>query len=116
MMVGVDRAFRAPHKRSSSMTDATEIANRYIALWNEADGGRRRALMAGTWADGASYVDPLMQGEGHDGIDGLIAAVHQRFPGHRFTLTGNPEGHNDRVRFSCALAPEGGAAVAQVTY
>lgn len=97
------------------MIDAKDIADRYIALWNQTDGARRRALMARTWTEDASYVDPLMQGQGHDGIDALIAAVHARFPGHRFILTGTPEGHNDRIRFSWKLAADGAPAVAHGT-
>ena len=97
------------------MTNATEIANRYIALWNETDNSRRRAMIARTWTEDARYVDPLMQSVGHDGIDGMIAAVHARFPGHRFALDGSPDGHNDRVRFCWTLAPDGGAAMAHGT-
>jgi hypothetical protein len=72
----------------------------YIALWNESDGVRRKALLARTWGQTASYVDPLMKGAGHAEIDGLIAAVQQRFPGFRFTLIGAPDGHGDVARFS----------------
>ena len=88
------------------MTDATHIATRYIAVWNETDPARRRALLAESWADNATYVDPLMGGEGHDQIGALIAAVHNRFPGFRFTLDGRVDGYGDKIRFSWALGPE----------
>ncbi len=39
-------------------------------------------------------------------ITGLIAAVQQRFAGHRFALDGTPEGHHDVVRFQWALAAD----------
>ena len=32
------------------MTDPTDIATRYLEVWNERDGARRRALIAGLWA------------------------------------------------------------------
>jgi hypothetical protein len=48
------------------MTDAAQIADRYIAVWNETDPARRRALLAEGWTENATYVDPLMAGEGHD--------------------------------------------------
>src|SRR6478736_5540906 len=82
------------------MNTLTDLIDRYIATWNEADGERRRALIAGTWTDDASYLDPMLQGEGRDGIDAMIAAVQERFPGHRFRRTGEVESHHDRVRFS----------------
>jgi SnoaL-like domain len=62
------------------MIDAARIADRYVALWNETDPARRRELIAGAWTEDATYVDPLMRGEGHDGLDALIAAVHRQFP------------------------------------
>lgn len=96
------------------MSNATEIANRYIALWNETDSGKRRALIDKAWTEDANYVDPLMKGEGHAGIDAMIAGVQQRFAGGRFTLRGTPEGHNDRVRFSWSLA-NGDAPIAHGT-
>lgn len=86
------------------MTDMTQLADRYIAMWNEADGERRRALVARLWTDGATYVDPHMRAAGHAEIDGMVAAVQARFPGHRFRRLGPVDAHNDRIRFAWALA------------
>jgi hypothetical protein len=89
------------------MTDIHAIANRYIDLWNERTPGRRRDLLAANWADDAKYVDPLMSGDGHDGVDALIAGVQARFPDFRFHLIGRPNGFGDHLRFSWGLGPEG---------
>jgi hypothetical protein len=89
------------------MTDAANIAQRYIASWNESDPEQRRALIAALWADDASYVDPLMQGHGHAEINALVSAVHDRFPGYGFALSGQADGYGDRVRFSWTLARPG---------
>ena len=97
------------------MTNATEIADRYIAAWNETDPARCRVLVAAAWTQEASYVDPMMHGDGQNGIAALIAAVHERFPGHRFALSGTPEGHNGRVRFSWTLGTPGTPVVARGT-
>jgi hypothetical protein len=96
-------------------TDAHEIAARYVAAWNETDAGRRRALVAALWTEDASYVDPMMAGEGHDGIEGLIAGVQARFPGFRFSLSGRPNGYGDRLRFSWDLGPDGAEPLVQGT-
>lgn len=92
------------------MTDAATLASRYIDLWNETDPQRRRSLMAGLWTETGTYVDPLMQGRGHEQIDALIAAVHRQFPGFRFALAGRPDGYGSQLRFSWQLGPEGGEA------
>jgi hypothetical protein len=89
------------------MTDIQTIARRYIDLWNERAPARRREILAADWARDARYVDPLMSGAGHDGVDALIAGVQQRFPDFRFTLIGEPNGYGDHVRFSWGLGPDG---------
>jgi SnoaL-like protein len=90
------------------MTDITTLIDGYIATWNEPDPQRRRALVAQTWTDDGSYVDPLMTGAGTDGIDAMIAGAQQQFPGHRFELAGAPDAHHDRVRFTWHLKPVDG--------
>lgn len=97
------------------MTDAKDIAARYIEAWNETEPTRCRELVAATWTADASYLDPMMQGDGPDQIAALIGAVHERFPGHRFALTGTPDGHNGRVRFSWTLGVAGAPVVARGT-
>ena len=89
------------------MTDVNTIASRYIDLWNERMPSRRREILGQHWAKDAKYVDPLMAGEGHAGVDALIAGVQHRFPDFRFKLIGEPNGFGDHVRFSWGLGPEG---------
>lgn len=88
-------------------TDPKTIATAYINLWNERAVGRRREIFKANWVSDASYVDPLMSGDGHDGVDALIAGVQQRFPNFKFTLIGEPDGYADHVRFSWGLGPDG---------
>ncbi|MFK4719962.1 hypothetical protein ABIE89_001062 [Bradyrhizobium niftali] len=93
--------------KESTMTDHVTIARRYIELWNERTTSRRRELLSENWAADASYVDPLMKGDGQDGIDALIAGVQQRFPDFKFKLIGEPNGYGDQLRFSWGLGPDG---------
>ncbi|MBV9812772.1 MAG: nuclear transport factor 2 family protein [Acetobacteraceae bacterium] len=97
------------------MRTAAQLADDYIALWNEPDAASRRALLARTWTPGATYADPLMSGAGQEAIDALVAAVQGRFPGFRFALLGKPDGWGDVARFSWAFGPEGGEAVVKGT-
>ena len=90
------------------MSNFIDLIDRYIAIWNETNVERRRDLIAQTWTETATYVDPLIQAEGHAGINEMIQAVQERFPGYRFRRTSNVDAHNDRVRFKWELAPEDG--------
>ncbi|MBZ9938263.1 nuclear transport factor 2 family protein [Mesorhizobium sp. BR1-1-16] len=94
------------------MTDAATLAERYIAVWNERDPDRRSTLVAETFAEGATYGDPLAEVEGHAGIDGLVAAVQAQFPDFRFAPAGSVDAYGDRLRFSWTLGPASGPAVA----
>ena len=89
------------------MTTPFDIAETYIAAWNETDAAARRAMIADTWSADATYVDPLAAVAGHQGVDALIAGVQERFPEFRFALIGEPDGHGDHVRFSWGLGPDG---------
>ena len=43
----------------TAQQSAAELADRYTAIWNEADPGRRRDLIAGLWSeDGEHFVQP----------------------------------------------------------
>jgi hypothetical protein len=89
------------------MTDVKQVAHRYIELWNERAPNRRREMLAANWTNDARYVDPLMSGDGHDGVDALISGVHQKFPDFKFTLIGEPNGFGEHVRFCWGLGPDG---------
>jgi hypothetical protein len=92
------------------MTELTDVIHGYIASWNETDPARRRELIGQVFSDDASYLDPLMSGEGGDGIDAMIAGAQKQYPGHRFELSFGPDAHNDRVRFAWRLYGENGDA------
>ncbi len=91
------------------MTDVKQVAHRYIELWNERTPHRRREMLAANWTFDAKYVDPMMSGDGHDGVDALISGVQQKFPDFKFTLIGEPNGFGEHLRFSWGLGPVGAA-------
>ncbi|MFL6698538.1 MAG: nuclear transport factor 2 family protein [Vitreoscilla sp.] len=94
------------------MPTSHTIAERYLAAWNEPDAARRAALIAALWSPQGRYADPLMSGQGHDGITRMIEAARAQFPGLVFTPRGEPDGHGEFARFSWSLGPAGGAPVA----
>ena len=93
------------------MDRANALAREYLAAWNERNPAARRALVARLFTVDAAYLDPMMAGRGHDGIDALIGAAQQHFPGHRFELAGAPDAHHDVLRFGWTLHGPDGAAV-----
>jgi hypothetical protein len=97
------------------MTDLNRIAENYIRAWNEADAVRRKPLLETAFTGDVSYRDPIMQGDGRDGVGTLIDGVHRRFAGFRFSLKGLPDGFADRIRFSWALGPEGAEPIVEGT-
>lgn len=94
------------------MTDHTDLIDRYFAVWNEGDAARRRALIARTWTETARYRDPMLQGDGPDGIDAMVQAVHDKYPGNAFRRTTDIDAHNGQVRFGWTLGPADGPALA----
>ena len=93
------------------MSNMDALIDRYFAVWNETDAAQRRDLIAQTWTEDASYVDPLMEGAGQAGIDAMVGGVQAQFPGHAFRRTGPVDAHHGRVRFTWELGPEGAPAI-----
>ena len=87
------------------MISQTELIDRYFEAWNETDPHRRRELIARTWTEDSTYIDPLATGEGRNGIDAMIATVQKQFPSLKFRRVTEVDAHNDRVRFSSELGP-----------
>ncbi len=65
-------------------TDLSALIDRYIAIWNETDPVARRTLIDTTWAEDATYTDPVLNGSGRDGIDAMIAGFQQAYARHTF--------------------------------
>ena len=89
------------------MTATPELADRYVAAWNETDAAARTAAMTGLFADDVRYTDPLVTADGRAALDATIGAVQQRFPGSVFRLAGPVDAHHDQLRFSWELGPAG---------
>ncbi|MGW3965362.1 nuclear transport factor 2 family protein [Amycolatopsis sp. NPDC005003] len=94
------------------MTDVRTLVEQYIAVWNEIDGDKRRALIADVFTENAGYTDPLGAVRGHDGIDGFVAGAQQQFGGLTFSLPADPDAHHDLARFQWHLGTPGAEPVA----
>lgn len=78
----------------------TDLARRYVEVWNEADAARRRARIEALWRpDGVHCVRTLVA-QGHDALEQRVAGSHDRNVrqnGCRFRLSGEPQQLQDFV-------------------
>lgn len=95
--------------------NAEPLVDRYIEAWNEADDARRAELLTQTFSPDAEYRDPVMRGDGGEGINAMIAQARAQFPGAAFHRLGPAEAHHDAVRFSWTLRSGDGADLARGT-
>jgi hypothetical protein len=82
------------------MTSSNELVERYLAIWNERDDAKRRALIEKTWVEQPSYVDPLMNAASVAELDAFVDNVQGQFPGYEFRPVGTADLYGDRIRFS----------------
>lgn len=101
------------------MRDVGQLVERYVAVWNERDAGRRRRAIAELWAeDGAHYTNSA-EARGHDAIAARIAGAHQRLVqngGYIFKPIDNVDSHHDTVKFNWLMIPAAGGDVSAVGF
>jgi len=95
--------------------DATELAERYVAMLNEPDAAARRDRVAALWAADGTYASKTAVMYGHDAIAAETAAAEaaHRAEGLRFAPAGCSQAHHNVARFGWRLqSADGGPPVA----
>ena len=92
------------------MNATPDLADRYLAAWNETDPAARRTAIDALFTRDVHYTDPLVAIQGTDALQATMDAVHAQFPGFRFRLGGPADAHHDQVRFAWELGPKGAEA------
>jgi hypothetical protein len=90
-----------------NMKNPNDVAEAYLAVWNEADTDKRQTLIEQLWTPDATYFDPMMQGRGHNGLNAMIGQAQLQFPGLRFQRARDGQAVENHVRFSWHLTPAG---------
>lgn len=92
----------------------TQLIDLYCSAWNDPDPVQRRAILAGVWAEGASYTDPTVEAIGIDALLSHIEKVRAGRPGAKVMRTSTVDAHHDLARFAWrvvqadgTLMPEG---------
>ena len=94
------------------MTSYDELIDRYMAAWNEMDPQRRKELIALSWTEDSSYVDPMVHADGRSGIEAIVDGVQKRFTGLEFRRKRQVDAHHDCLRFSWELGAPDATAIA----
>jgi hypothetical protein len=87
----------------------TAVVDTYLATWNETDPAKRQALIRESLGADLWYRDPMLEADGLDAYDAMIASVQAQLPGHVMQRTSPVDGHRDLVRFNWALGKPGEA-------
>jgi hypothetical protein len=82
-----------------STPSATELADKYMALWNEPDADRRRRLIAELWTEGGTHIlqppqeireiaaqpgiglTAILQARGHEQIEARATSAYEHWVG-----------------------------------
>lgn len=86
------------------MTDFSEIARRYIDVWNEPDADTRREAVASLWGDGGGYTDPLADVTGPEAIGTRLGRRRHDVELPRIRHRADGEGHRSD-QLLCGIAP-----------
>jgi hypothetical protein len=114
-----------------AMTDPNELAQRYLAVWNEPDPAARDTLIASLWTeDGVQRLrppeeileraarlamTPTLESRGHDELRARVTAAYEEFVaegGYLFRGAGQPARLDDVVQFRWEMVPAAGGEVA----
>lgn len=95
--------------------DIRQLAERYVAVWNESDPAARRRAVAGLWeADGVETTESARY-RGHDALEARVAEVHNelvRDGGFVFRAGDDAAGHHGTVAFTAHMVPAVGGRAA----
>ena len=95
----------------TATTALETVVDAYLATWNETDAAARKALIAQSLGADLWYRDPMLEADGLEAYDGMIAAVQAQMPGHVMQRTSAVDTHRDVARFNWALGVPGEAPV-----
>ncbi|KQW63523.1 hypothetical protein [Variovorax sp. Root411] len=99
----------------NSNTEFAELAERYVATWNEPDAAARRAAIAGLWVPEGEHHVRTLQAKGYEALQQRVTGAHEknvRDAGFRFVCTGDAQFLHDAVMFHWHMVPAAGGPVA----
>jgi hypothetical protein len=113
----------------NAQQSAAELADRYVALWNEADPERRRTLIAGLWSEEGEHIlqppeevrriaagpgvggSAIIEARGHAEIEARAISAYEQWvasQGWRFRRRDDADRVHDVVKFHWEAVAEDG--------
>jgi hypothetical protein len=113
----------------NAQQSAAELADRYVALWNEADPERRRTLIAGLWSEQGEHIlqppeearriaagpgiggSAIIEGRGHAEIEARATSAYEQWvatEGWSFRHRDDADRVHDVVKFHWEAVAEDG--------
>lgn len=87
-------------------TDLDELANQYVAVWNEPDHLKRRKDIENLWSPEGLHFTSTREVKGYDALEARVEEAHNTFvrdQGCVFRVSGEPLGHHGVVKFSWVM-------------
>lgn len=84
------------------MDHSTDLADHYVAVWNESDAVRRRAAIAQLWVPGGEHFVRTLRAVGYEELERRVTGSHEknvRDAGYRFRRAGAAQRLHDSVMF-----------------
>lgn len=94
---------------ATTATDLETTIDTHLEAYGETDATRRAALIRQVWAADGHLIDPPLDGKGHDGIDGMFAAVQGQFAGHFVRRSTGIDTHHSLARYGWELVAADGS-------
>ena len=87
------------------MRNVTELIERYVAVWNEADAGERRQRIETLWAPDGATCYRMLDARGWDAIHARVTASWEKWlrDGNYVFRAKRAFGHNDAVKFEWVM-------------
>ncbi|HEV2677645.1 MAG TPA: nuclear transport factor 2 family protein [Aliidongia sp.] len=96
------------------MDTAQQLADRYVAVWNETDADARRTAIAALWAPEGEHYVGAREVRGYEALEQRIIGSHEknvRDNGHRFRAVQDARTLRDVVTFHWEMLPADGETV-----
>jgi len=97
-----------------AMLDPQTLADRYVAVWNEADEKRRRDAISALWVPNGQHFVEGRQARGYEELEKRVRGSHEmnvRDNGNRFRAATGARRLHDVVTFHWEMLPANGDAV-----
>jgi hypothetical protein len=79
-----------------------ELAERYVAVWNESDPTVRRQRIAALWTEDGAHYSPTLEAHGHDDLERRVIMSWDKWvhtARHSFRVCADADGHHGGVKF-----------------